>query len=492
MMTSNLIKQGQSSKQTLFAIPDPKVRHSYVYSHGYRTSRRSRDSDVGILSEEDDGDATTIASTTDVESETDAASGNDEDEIRSRASGSRRRSRRKKVARIGTSHATHREKHLRHIYDLLMLSISRGDARRAYRSLRVLLHAHEWSAVELWRHALQVTTMVAAENAERQMEMHSEEDRVLIERRIAKKRLEFMRQINRSRASALQVDLLLEMIPEMLMLGLEEQAMEEIDLLITTYPFRLEPLLHLYSAMLYLIVSERSLEAVAQQEGRDIENDTRRIRFGPDVTLMDKEMAFIPKVLLIYRRRGHEGAISQLKRIEQKFEMVLNVGKAPSKRGRRDVRSASQSRSRSRSRSRSQSHSRSQSRNISLGDASNSESEAESNSNRGRRRRRRRRRSEFEEEDGNEEEDNAPVLVAAAERDDVRVMNDGWARAMARAYLAIVSDFYRNVRRAFSLLMLLCAFFSTRSNQPLHLRNKESHSKYKEDLYIQRQDTNDR
>ncbi|PWN36917.1 uncharacterized protein FA14DRAFT_8020 [Meira miltonrushii] len=435
-MTSNFSKQGQSSKQTLFAIPDPKVRHNYVYSHGHRASRRAREQSVGILSEEDDGDATTAASTTDAESETDIASGNDEDEIRSTTSASRRRSRRKKVARFGNAQATHREKHLRHIYDLLMLSISRGDGRRAYRSLRVLLHAHEWSAVELWRHALQVTTMVAAE----QVGMRTEEDRVLNEQKIAKERLKFMRQINRSRASALQVDLLLEMIPEMLMLGLEEQAMEEIDLLITTYPFRLEPLLHLYSAMLYLIVSERSLEAVAQQEGRDIENDTRRIRFGPDVTLIDKEMAFIPKVLLIYRMRGHEGAISQLKRIEQKFEMVLNVGKAPSKRGRRDVRSASQSRSRSRSRSRSQSHSRSQSRNTSLGDTSNSESEAESTRSRGRRRRRRRRRSDFEEEDENDEEDNAPVLVAAAERDDVRVMNDGWARAMARAYLAIIKS----------------------------------------------------
>lgn len=439
IMTSNFDKQGQSSKQTLFSIPDPKVRHSFEYSHGLRSSRQSRRQSVGILSGEDDGDVAT-ATNTDADSERDIATEDDEDEVGSIQSASRRRLRRRKVPRFDSSQGTHRQKHLRHIYDLLMLSISRGDARRAYRSLRVLLHAHEWSAVELWRHALQVTTMIAAEESERQIGTRTEEERMMNEQKIAQKRLIFLRQLNKTRASALQIDLLLEMIPEMLILGLEEQAMEEIDLLITTYPFRLEPLLHLYSAMLYLIVTERSLEAVAQHEGRDIENDTQRIRFGQNVTSIDKELAFIPKILLLYRLRGHESAISQLKRIEQKFEMVLNVGKAPSKRGRRDVRSASQSRSRSRSHSVSQNHSRSQSRNTSVGDASNSESEAESTRKRGRRRRGKRRRGEYDDEDEGEDEDNAPILVATAERDDVRIMNDGWARAMARAYLAIVSE----------------------------------------------------
>lgn len=442
-MISNNFRQGESSRQTIFAIPDQKVRHSYVYSHGYRASRQSRERSAGILDREDEGDATTVASTTDAESETDVGSAYDEEGSGDRTS--KRRSRRKKVARFGISQATHREKHLRRIYDLLMLSISRGDSKRAYRSLRVLLHAYEWSSVELWRHALQVTTMVAADEAERIVGIRTEEDRILNEKKIAQKRLTFMRQVNKTRSSALQVDLLLEMIPEMLMLGLEEQAMEEIDLLITTYPFRLEPLLHLYSAMLYLIVSERSLEAVAQHEGRNIENDTRRIRFGPDVSVIDKELAFVPKILLIYRLRGHEGAVSQLKRIEQKFEMVLNVGKAPSKRGRRDVRSASQSRSRSRSRSISQSRSRSQSRNASLGDTSNSESEADSSRVRGRQKKKKRKRprGNFDEDREDDFDDNVPVLRAAAERDDVRVMNDGWAREMARAYLAIVSGFHK-------------------------------------------------
>lgn len=298
---------------------------------------------------------------------------------------------------------SHRRLHLQRIFDLLNLSIGRRDGVRAFRCLRILLKSHEWRPIELWRYALEITTIITRGDDQ------LEQDGVPFQKHLARKRLAFLREVSKAR-TGLQLDVFIEIVPELLALGEEQQALAELDIVLHQYPYRLEPILHLYSALIFLKLSSPSVE------GEDISTVQYTMK---GVSEFDQMIAFVPHNLLYLRDKGDQTSQSILKEAERKFETVLNVGKMQSKRGRRDVarsRSMSRSRSRSKSLSRSRSRSRSRARGVKRNREGSLSDHAE------------------EEEGGNrmmtdDEDGERPIEIG----------NDDWARNMARAYLEVVS-----------------------------------------------------
>ena len=212
------------------------------------------------------------------------------------------------------------------------------------------------------------------------------------------------------------MDIFIEIIPELLALGEERQALAEIEIVINQYPYRLEPILHLYGALLFLKLSSPSVE---------LEHDQVRYTLQ-GVSDVDQAIAIVPHQLLMLRDRGDQGARSILKEAERKFETVLNVGRFQRKRGRTEI-------SRSRSRAGSCSRSRSKSR---TGNANRSRSRGSY----------RVKQEEWkdgvdsdEEEDAEEEDEIHLTAEDEAEEPRIEVGNDEWARNMARAYLEVVS-----------------------------------------------------
>jgi hypothetical protein len=207
------------------------------------------------------------------------------------------------------------------------------------------------------------------------------------------------------------LDIFIEIIPELLALGMEQRAMTELDIVLHQYPYRLEPILHLYGALIFLKLSSPSQE---------VQDSTVQYKLR-GVSEVDQAIAFIPHNLLTLRHRGDQHARSILREAERKFETVLNVGIDTRKRGRSlsaGSRSASQSRSRSRSRSKSRSRSRNRSRSKS------------------------RARARKEEPQTTEEEDDELAMATEdeEERPQIEIGNDKWARNVARAYLEVVSQ----------------------------------------------------
>jgi hypothetical protein len=220
-----------------------------------------------------------------------------------------------------------------------------------------------------------------------------------------------------------QLDVFIEIIPELLVLGEEQQALAEIEIVINQYPYRLEPLLHLYSALLFLKLSSPSV---------GMEDSLHHFTLK-GVSELDQKIAIVPHNLLLLREQGDRGAQSILKEAERKFETVLNVGRLLRKRGRTDVtRSSSRSRSQGGSRSRSRSMGRAQSRAKSRGRVKKEgwgDREGSDNSNE-------------EERDGQEAQMTTDEEVDELQ---IEVGNDEWARNMARAYLEVVSAYWDEV-----------------------------------------------
>ncbi|UZJ53367.1 hypothetical protein CBS101457_002687 [Exobasidium rhododendri] len=313
---------------------------------------------------------------------------------------------------------SHRRLHLQKVFDLLHLSIGRRDGVRAFRCLRILLKSHEWRPIELWRYALEVATLTGRHANEEDMLDDSTDFPALTKReQVARKRLAFLRELSKAR-TGLQLDVFIEIIPELLTLGEEEQALAEIDIVINQHPYRLEPILHLYSALLFLKLSAPSDELANTQLYYTLKG----------VSEVDQVIAAVPHNLLVLRERGDKTAQSILREAERKFETVLNVGRIGQKRGRSDAFS---SRSRSRTLSQRRSEGRSGTRNRSTSKsrikAENWRSGSESDGGE-------------KDNDDDEDEDDDIVMNSEDEREEpqIEVGNDKWARNLARAYLEVL------------------------------------------------------
>lgn len=124
----------------------------------------------------------------------------------------------------------HRQ-HMRRVHDLLHLSLLRQDHERAVRCFIILLRSQDWRPLELWKLGLRIACM----------DVHND---------AAQK---YLLRISRTR-TALRPYSLPFLIREWIRNGNYQQAHEELSSIITSFPYRLHPLLHTYLGLLTLYI----------------------------------------------------------------------------------------------------------------------------------------------------------------------------------------------------------------------------------------------
>ncbi|CAD6930568.1 unnamed protein product [Tilletia controversa] len=160
-----------------------------------------------------------------------------------------------------------RLQHLRKVFDILHLSLLRGDGPRAARALRLLVRSKEWRHAELWRYGLAVAGLLArdaslegttttnggrddsSEHAEsstsRQVQLKQAEEAA------TNRRLAYLRGLYRAKP-ALRSEVLVDIVYELIELKRYDEAMREIEYVLDSHPFRNNPSLHLLAGILTL------------------------------------------------------------------------------------------------------------------------------------------------------------------------------------------------------------------------------------------------
>ncbi|PWO01359.1 hypothetical protein FA09DRAFT_11728 [Tilletiopsis washingtonensis] len=115
--------------------------------------------------------------------------------------------------------------------------------------------AWEWKTQDLWRLGLDVAGLHAQQQAvaEGQAQGSGSGSDAAVQARIA-----YLRGLMRRRGS-LRAKLMLELVPLMIQAGKGREALEEIELSVNRFPYRVEPALHLYAGLLILQLSSLSL-----------------------------------------------------------------------------------------------------------------------------------------------------------------------------------------------------------------------------------------
>lgn len=173
---------------TLFAAPAPSQSRSRVYSHGYsqpiqaiRGRSRSQSKSSWTTDESGEDEGTGSASSTSASVNYESLS----DRLRE---------------------PSHRRLHLQKVYDLMHLSIGRRDGVRAFRCLRILLKSQEWRPIELWRYALEVATITSSRMSDEEILEDNKETSLLTQHeRVARKRLDFLREVSKARTGLVSV-----------------------------------------------------------------------------------------------------------------------------------------------------------------------------------------------------------------------------------------------------------------------------------------------
>mgnify|MGYP002759437284 FL=1 len=120
---------------------------------------------------------------------------------------------------------------MRRVHDLLHLSLLRQDHERAVRCFIILLRSQDWRPLELWKLGLRIACMDAHNDAAQK----------------------YLLRISRTR-TALRPYSLPFLIREWIRNGNYQQAHEELSSIITSFPYRLHPLLHTYLGLLTLYI----------------------------------------------------------------------------------------------------------------------------------------------------------------------------------------------------------------------------------------------
>ncbi|KAE8258972.1 hypothetical protein A4X13_0g1327 [Tilletia indica] len=159
-----------------------------------------------------------------------------------------------------------RHQHLRKVFDILQLSLLRGDGPRAARALRILVRAKEWRHADLWRYGLAVAGLLGRDAAlegstlrSRQVHRYGDaelssarqKERKLVEEAATTRRLAYLRGLYRAKPM-LRSEVLVDIVFELIELKRYDEAMREIEYVLDSHPFRNCPTLHLLAGILTL------------------------------------------------------------------------------------------------------------------------------------------------------------------------------------------------------------------------------------------------
>ncbi|WFD44844.1 hypothetical protein MPSI1_003515 [Malassezia psittaci] len=125
-----------------------------------------------------------------------------------------------------------RRRHVRRLYDLLQLQLLHNDHKRAARCLRLLLRSTEWRPIELWTMGLEVVGMA-----------HNKSEYCT----------RYLQQLSRARP-VLRPYLFPHLIREWIATERYDEAVEELNSVITSFPYRHNPQLHAYLGLLTLFM----------------------------------------------------------------------------------------------------------------------------------------------------------------------------------------------------------------------------------------------
>ncbi|KAK0556543.1 hypothetical protein OC846_001112 [Tilletia horrida] len=163
-----------------------------------------------------------------------------------------------------------RSEHLRKVFDILQLSLLRGDGPRAARALRILIRAKEWRHSDLWRYGLAVAGLLGRDaflstSRARQYQGSDQDEKLrrLSEEAATLRRLAYLRGLYRAK-QAFRADLLVQIVYELIELKRYEEAMRELEFVLDTHPFRNSPTLHLLAGVLTL---DSGLHTISTQGG---------------------------------------------------------------------------------------------------------------------------------------------------------------------------------------------------------------------------------
>ncbi|KAL0573963.1 hypothetical protein V5O48_007978 [Marasmius crinis-equi] len=149
---------------------------------------------------------------------------------------------------------TTRKDHIRRLYDILQLCIHRSDLPRARRAWAILARCKEIKWTTLWSTAVYLVG-----------DSHSRGEDV-------PKQLAFLRELMLHIGSEREV-ILQEMIFRLIILERYQDALDELELYLPSFPYQDNPVLHTYAGLLCLYLSQSSED---EQEPPRINESTLR------------------------------------------------------------------------------------------------------------------------------------------------------------------------------------------------------------------------
>ncbi|EIM88087.1 uncharacterized protein STEHIDRAFT_130055 [Stereum hirsutum FP-91666 SS1] len=145
--------------------------------------------------------------------------------------------------------STARKVHIRRLYDILQLCILRNDIPRAKRAWSILARCKEIDWKDLWKYGLLLL-------GDAQADVHNTGESNG-NTRASESRIEYLRKMRMQHPSECET-ILMELVLLLISLERQREALEELELWLTTFPYQDNSVLHTYRGLLSLYLAQPS------------------------------------------------------------------------------------------------------------------------------------------------------------------------------------------------------------------------------------------